>query len=174
MNFKWEEALEVLERTPHALNGLLAGLSDGWLFGNEGDGTWSPYEVIGHLIEAEKTNWWPRLDTILSTDENKAFPPFDRFAHLTKGQEQTIEQKLNDFKQIRSQSVRRLKSLIDPEKHFELTGEHPEFGSVQLRELLATWVVHDLTHISQIVRVMAKRYNDDVGPWKSYLGILNR
>ncbi|ASJ55484.1 hypothetical protein BP422_19180 [Brevibacillus formosus] len=174
MNFNLEEAIEVLERTPQALESLLTGLSDGWLLHNEGDGTWHATEVIEHLIEAEKTNWLPRLEIILQEGESKPFPPFDRFAHLQETSVRSFEQKLLEFKTLRTQNIVKLRTLVKPEKHLELTGLHPAFGVVKVRELLSTWVVHDLTHTAQIVRVMAKRYTADVGPWREYLGILNK
>jgi DinB superfamily len=174
MNFNLDEAIEVLERTPQALESLLTGLSEGWLLHNEGDSTWHATDVIEHLIEAEKTNWLPRLELILREGERTPFPPFDRFAHLQATSERTFEQKLLEFNAIRAQNIARLRTLVEPEKHLELTGLHPAFGVVKVRELLSTWVVHDLTHTAQIVRVMAKRYTDDVGPWSEYLGILNK
>lgn len=174
MNFNLEEAIEVLERTPQALESLLTGLADGWLLHNEGDGTWHATEVIEHLLEAEKTNWIPRLEVILQEGESKPFAAFDRFAHLQETSERSFEQKLLAFKTLRAQNIAKLRTLVEPEKHLELTGLHPAFGVVKVRELLSTWVVHDLTHTAQIVRVMAKRYTVDVGPWSEYLGILNK
>lgn len=174
MNFSMKEAMEVLERTPQTLEHFLSGLSDGWLQSKEGEGTWNASEVIEHLIEGEKHNWLPRLKMILQEGESKPFPPFDRFSHLQEASERSIEQKLLEFRTIRAQNINTLQTLIDPELHLELTGSHPAFGQVKLRELLATWAVHDLTHIAQIVRVMAKRYRTDVGPWQEYLGILKR
>ncbi|MBG9941921.1 DinB family protein [Brevibacillus formosus] len=174
MNFNLDEAIEILERTPQALESLLTGLSDGWLQHNEGDGTWHAIEVIEHLIEAEKTNWLPRLEIILQEGERKPFPPFDRFAHLQETSVRSFEQKLLEFKTLRAQNIAKLRTLVEPEKHLELTGLHPAFGVVKMRELLSTWVVHDLTHSAQIVRVIAKRYTADVGPWREYLGILEK
>ncbi|HEY4553762.1 MAG TPA: DinB family protein [Bacillaceae bacterium] len=174
MNFNMKEAIEILERTPQTLENFLAGLSSGWLQCNEGEGTWSAAEVIDHLIEGEKSNWIPRLEFILQEGEGKSFPPFDRFAHLEEGAEKSLAQKLDEFKEIRKENLAKLKDLIDPDEHLELTGSHPAFGAVKVRELISTWAVHDLTHISQIVRVMAERYREDVGPWKEYLGILRR
>jgi len=172
MNVDWNEAIEVLERTPQTLAHFLTGLSDGWLQTNEGEGTWTVSEVIGHLIEAEKHNWIPRIETILKDGERKAFPPFDRYAHLKRSAETAIEQKLLAFQTLRAENIRKLKALVQPDVDLERTGIHPEFGQVKLRELIATWVVHDLTHMAQIVRIMAERYRTDVGPWQAYLGIL--
>ncbi|WP_274364045.1 DinB family protein [Paenibacillus thermotolerans] len=174
MNFNMKEAIEVLERTPQSLEYFLSGLSDGWLQCNEGEGTWNVTEVIDHLIEAENTNWIPRLETIITEGESKTFPPFDRTSHLQENSNTSIEQKLHAFKTTRLNNIAKLKALIEPELHLDLTGKHPAFGVVKASELLSTWVVHDFTHIAQIVRVMAERYREDVGPWKQYLGILNR
>jgi hypothetical protein len=174
MNFNMKEAIEVLERTPQTLEYFLSGLSEGWLHCNEGDGTWNVSEVIEHLIEGEKNNWIPRLEFILQEGERKPFPPFDRYSHLNEKCNRSIEQKLLEFKTLRTQNITKLNVLIEPELHLELTGSHPAFGAVKLRELLSAWVVHDLTHISQIVRVMAERYRADVGPWNEYLGILKK
>lgn len=174
MNFNLNEAVEILERTPRTLEVFLSGLSDGWLECNEGEDTWNAKEVVGHLIEAEISDWMPRLKIILKNGENQPFPPFDRFAHLQKNPDQSIDEKLLEFQVLRKQNIQKLLEVVDPEEQLELTGLHPEFGAVKLRELLATWAVHDLTHISQIVRVMAERYRADVGPWAAYLGILRR
>jgi DinB superfamily len=172
MNFSMKEAIEVLERTPQSLESFLSGLSDNWVQSNEGEGTWNVSEVIEHLIEGEKNNWIPRLEMIIEEGEKQPFPPFDRFSHLNDKNEGSIEHKLLEFKTIRKQNIAKLKSIIEPGLHLELTGTHPAFGKVKLRELLSTWVVHDLTHIAQIARVMAERYREDVGPWEEYLGIL--
>ncbi|BDH61857.1 hypothetical protein MTP04_19870 [Lysinibacillus sp. PLM2] len=172
MHFNLNEAIEILERTPQTLDYFLSGLSEGWLNCNEGEGTWNAIEVIEHLIEGEKNNWIPRIEFILQEGGNRPFPSFDRYAHLKDKSQLSINQKLQEFKTIRTKNINKLKSLIEPELHFELEGSHPEFGPVKIRELISTWVVHDLTHIAQIVRVMAERYRADVGPWKEYLGIL--
>ncbi len=169
-----KEAIEVLERTPQTLENFLSGLSQDWLQCDEGEGTWNAIEVIEHLIEGEKNNWIPRLEFILQEGGNRPFPPFDRYSHLTDRSQLSIDQKLQEFKEIRMKNIRKLKSRVEPDLHLELKGLHPEFGTVTIRELLSTWVVHDLTHIAQIVRVMAERYRADVGPWKEYLGILKR
>jgi len=174
MHFNIDEAIEVLERTPQTLEYFLSGLSDGWLQCNEGEGTWNAIEVLDHLIEGEKYNWIPRLEFILQENSNKPFPPFDRFSHLKDKFSLSIDEKFRAFKALRMQNISKLKSIIESELALELEGSHPEFGPVKVRELLSTWVVHDLTHISQIVRVMAERYREDVGPWKVYLGILKK
>ncbi|MFF2094208.1 DinB family protein [Paenibacillus sp. NPDC058174] len=172
MHFKLKEAIEVLERTPRTLEFFLSGLSDGWLHCNEGTGTWNVHEVIEHLIEGEKNNWMPRLTFILQEGESKPFPSFDRYSHLNQKTETTIEHNLLEFKTLREQNLTALKEQLHPEIHLERTGSHPALGVVKVKELIATWAVHDLTHIAQIVRVMAKRYGSDVGPWSAYLGIL--
>lgn len=174
MNFNMKEAIEILENTPQTLEAFLSGLSEGWLHCNEGEGTWHAVEVVDHLIEGEKSNWIPRLKFILQEGEGKPFPQFDRFAHLEEGAESSLEQKLYEFKSIRKENLATLKLLINPEIHLEIKGSHPAFEAVKVRELISTWAVHDLTHISQIVRVMAERYREDVGPWKEYLGILRK
>lgn len=172
MNFDLKEAIEVLERTPHTLKSFLIGLSEQWLSCHEGDGSWNAIEIVDHLIEAEHTNWIPRLETILNFGEEKPFPPFDRFAHLKQTEKRSITQQLDEFYKLRLNNISKLQELVLTD-HFELKGIHPEFGSVRLRELLSTWVVHDLTHLTQIMRVMAERYREDVGPWNAYLRILS-
>ncbi|PEJ57367.1 hypothetical protein CN692_13215 [Bacillus sp. AFS002410] len=172
MNFNLKEAIEVLERTPKSLESFLSGLSQSWLNCNEGEGTWDASEVIDHLIECEKTNWIPRLNCILYKEGNSHFPPFDRFSHLNEKHEKSIEERLLEFKNVRTENIIKLQLLVDSKEHLELEGIHPEFGQVKLRELLSTWVVHDLTHITQIARVMAKRYKTDVGPWIANLSVL--
>lgn len=172
MNFHFEEAVALLERTPASLEMFLSGLPKGWIQCNEGEDTWSAEQVVGHLIEAERTNWIPRIEALLKQRENSAFPPFDRFAHLETSEDSSMEEKLAAFKELRTANIEKLKHLVDPARDLELRGTHPEFGSVTLQELLSTWVVHDLTHMAQIIRVMADRYREDVGPWQQYLGIL--
>lgn len=175
MNYNTIEAIALLERTPGTLTSLLSGLPDGWLRCHEGEDTWNAVQVVDHLIEGEHSNWLPRLEHILREGENSPFPPFDRFAHLRDGgSDRTLEEKLLAFREIRSSNLARLKKLADEGLPLERTGSHPAFGVVKVRELLSTWVAHDLTHIAQIARVMAHRYRDDVGPWIAYLGILNK
>lgn len=171
MNFELNEAIEILERTPKTLEYFLSGLSINWLQCNEGEDTWNPSQVVDHLIEGDKTDWIPRVEAILLAERDIRFPPYDRFSHLNKP-ERTIEEKLAEFQTVRVGSLEILRNLINSDSDLELTGIHPEFGEVKLKQLLSTWTVHDLTHIAQMVRVMAKRYKRDVGPWMSYLGIL--
>jgi hypothetical protein len=168
-----EEAVEILECTPRTLRSLLSGLSEDWIFSDEGESTWSPFDIIGHLIEADKFNWMPRIEMIISKGQSEIFPPFDRFSQLRQNSKKSPDQLFYEFSEIRQQNLEKLKSIITNGTSLEQTGVHPEFGVVRLRELLSTWTVHDLSHIAQITRVMANRYKEDVGPWKTYLRIMN-
>lgn len=173
MDDQLSEAMVVLERTPHVLSGLLAGLPEGWLRSSEGEGRWNAAEVVAHLAEAERVNWIPRLEWLLREGETKPFPPFDRDAHLRE-EEVPCDVQLERFRRLRQASMHRLRQLAAADSGLlERTGAHPEFGPVRASELLSTWVVHDLAHTAQIVRAMAVRYREDVGPWKAYLRILD-
>lgn len=172
MNFDLKEAIEILEKTPQTLEVFLSGLSAGWLQCNEGEGTWSASEVIGHLIEGEKHNWMPRLDKILLEGDHQ-LPAFDRFAHLTE-MPKPLSEKLAEFKAIRASNISKLKEYAQSGLQLERTASHPEIGTVTAKELLSTWVVHDLAHMLQISRVMAKRYGSDVGPFRRFLSVFNR
>lgn len=173
MNFTLNEGIEILERTPATLEHFLTGLSEGWLECNEGDGTWNAIQVVDHLIEGEKHNWIPRLKMILEEGENAVFPVFDRDSHLNGNASGTLAEKLQEFASLRSRNINVLNELLTHhENSLERKGVHPAFGNVTARELISTWVVHDLTHLSQIVRVFSKRYAKDVGPWQEYLGVL--
>lgn len=174
MELQLKQAVEILEQTPKTLHALLAGLSDPWIFTNEGPGTWSPYDVVGHLIHGEKTDWIPRAGIILQQGETKTFTPFDRFAFSRASEGKTLDELLDTFEKLRKENLRALEQLKLEPHHFDLKGRHPEFGPVTLGQLIATWAVHDLGHIGQIVRTMANRYNNTVGPWKTYLSILKR
>jgi hypothetical protein len=174
MTFEIEKAIEILERTPLAIEALLKGISEEWLKNNEGANTWSPYEVVGHLIHGEKTDWIPRAKIILSDSKNKTFQPFDRFAQMKEGKGKDIEELLEEFKQIRKENLVELKALQINHSKLQQKGRHPELGVVTLKELLSCWVVHDLGHIAQISRVMAKQYKEEVGVWEAYLGILKK
>jgi hypothetical protein len=172
MQFNLEKSIELLERTPTVIEALLEGLSDEWLHCDEGENTWSPYVVTAHLIHTEKTNWIPRMEVILSSEEDKSFPPFDRFGQLTNSNGESLTQLISEFKTIRKRSIEILKSKKLTPADLHKTGIHPQLGQVTLGQLLASWTVHDMTHISQIIRVMAKQYTDEVGPWRQNLSIL--
>jgi hypothetical protein len=168
------ETTGVLSRTPGALRELLEGLPESWLTADEGAGTFSPRDVVGHLIHGEKTDWVPRIKLILSGGEAKTFEPFDRFGFRDAIKSASTSALLAEFASLRTSNLAYLKELSLKGVQLSLTGRHPELGIVTLGQLLATWAVHDLNHIGQVVRVMSKRYADAVGPWKAYLGILNR
>lgn len=171
MKFECNKAIEILERTPLCLEGMLQGLSDEWVETNEGEGTWSAYDIVGHLIHGERTDWIPRMERILLNPLNKEFLPFDRNAHFKNSKGKSMRELLFQFKYLREINVDILKAY-SPVEQLDDKGIHPDFGEVTLRQLLATWVTHDMSHLAQIARVIAKQYADEVGPWKAYLGIL--
>ena len=168
-----ESVLEVLRSTPGALRALLERLSEPWVTATEGEDTWSAFDVVGHLIHGEETDWIPRLRIILEHGESQPFESFDRFAQFEKSSGKTLQDLLEDFERLRAENVRTLENMYLRESQLELTGTHPELGRVTVRELLATWAVHDLGHIAQIVRVMARSCSNEVGPWRQYLRVLN-
>ena len=173
MEFSLERSIEILERTPIMLESYLGGISQEWQRNNEGEDTWSPYDIVGHLVFGEKTDWIVRLKIILSETENKVFAPFDRFAQMNGDSNTSISDLLVEFKTLREQNLKELHSMGLTKSDFVRTGMHPDLGEVTLKQLIATWVVHDLGHIAQISRVMAHQYKMEVGPWKEYLRILN-
>jgi len=170
-HFSFEKSLEILTRTPDVLDSLLLDVSDDWSQVNEGGETWSAYDVVGHLIHGEKTDWIARLDIILFAEDNR-FAPFDRFAQFEASKGKSLERLLAEFRELRRRNLEKLKSLNLSPKDFTKVGIHPSFGEVTAQQLLATWVAHDLNHLSQIARVMAKQYTEEVGPWREFLGIL--
>ncbi len=170
--FDLNELNTILKNTPIALKQLLSDLPNHLIVSNEGGESWSPYDIVGHLIHGEKTDWIPRAKIILSDSNDKRFKPFDRFAQMESKPDRTIHELLDDFEQHRQQNLAELSSLNINEQTLSLTGIHPEFGEVSLRQLLSTWGVHDLGHIAQINRVIAKQYKTAVGPWGAYLPIL--
>lgn len=174
MKFELAQCLEILERTPKVLEVQLSGLSKDWLRGNEGNESWSPYEVVGHLIHGEKTDWMVRIKSILDMPEKEVFEPFDRFAHQKENQNLPIATLLKRFASLRANNLKQLSAFSISEDNLKLEGVHPEFGRVTLAQLIAAWVVHDLGHIAQISRVMAKQYCKEVGPWVQYMPILNQ
>lgn len=172
MDFQIEHAVTILSRTPVTLNALLRDLPEPWLARNEGPETWSPYDVIGHLIHGEETDWIPRAKIILEHGETRAFEPFDRVAMFEESKGKSIAQLLDTFARLRAENLRDLKALNLTADLLAKRGRHPELGLVTLSQLLSTWVVHDLGHVRQIVRVLSKQYGDAVGPWRAYLSIL--
>jgi hypothetical protein len=172
MQFDLDQAIALLSRTPSVLKALLADLPPEWTQNNEGRETWSPYDVLGHLIHGERADWIPRTRIILEDGEARPFDPFDRFAQFTESQSRTLEELIAEFAVLRERSLDALRELKIGATELEKTGQHPALGRVKLKELLATWVAHDLDHLGQIARTMAKQYTREVGPWKAYLSIL--
>ncbi len=173
MNFDLNKSIEILSNTPTVLESLLYNLSNEWLYTNEGPDTWSPFDIVGHLVHGEKTDWMERMDIILNK-EDKHFRSFDRFAQFNESKGKSINDLLAEFRSLREKNIAVVKDLGLTEDKLDLKGIHPSFGDVTLRQLLSTWVVHDLGHIAQISRVMAKQYKDETGPWIEYLPILNK
>lgn len=173
MSFHLSEATAVLERTPRALSAMLRDLPDAWIRCTEGPDTWSPYDIVGHLIHGERTDWIARAEIILAQKTNTTFTPFDRFAQLRRDHNIPIGVLLDEFAQLRAANLVTLLSRNLTDDHLTLRGRHPELGDVTLRQLLAAWVAHDLGHIVQISRTMAKQYRDEVGPWSAYLSVIN-
>lgn len=174
MNFTLEKSIEILEGTPGVLNTMLQNISADWTSNNEGGATWSVYDIIGHLIHGEKTDWIPRAEIILSKKDNKTFEQFDRFAQFEESKGKSLKQILDEFTILRKKNIEYLLSKKITDKELRQTGIHPAFGKVNLSQLLAAWVVHDFNHIAQISRVMAKQYKTEVGPWLEYLKILQQ
>lgn len=174
MNFDINKSIDILQRTPAVLESLLENISDDWVFSNEGPDTFSPFDVLGHLVHGEKTDWIARMEIILSESSNKTFEPFDRFAQFEESKGKTINQLLSEFKLLRNKNIEILKAKNFIESDFSKIGIHPSLGEVTLKDLLATWTVHDLGHIAQVTRVMSKCYKEEVGPWLDYLPILTR
>lgn len=174
MNFDLTDSIAVLGRTPTVLRALLAGLSEEWTQSNEGPDTWSAFDVVGHLIDGEETDWMVRVRIILAQGPDRRFEPFDRFRHLRVNRGKTLGELLDRFAELRARNLQEIEELELNRDQLRLTGEHPELGSVTLEQLLATWVAHDLGHLAQIGRVMAKEYREAVGPWEAYLPVLHR
>ena len=174
MEFNLQKSIEILRNTSNALSALLENLSEDWTINNEGGETWSVFDVIGHLVYLEKNDWTIRIETILSDLDNKNFEPVDRFAQLEESKGKTLTQLLLEFKTLRELNIEKLMSLNLSPEDLDKTGIHPAFGEVKLKQLISTWTVHDLDHISQISRVMAKQYKEAVGPWFEYLKILKQ
>jgi hypothetical protein len=173
MSFQLNDGIAVLERIPATFRALLAGLPDGWIAANEGPDTFSPFDNVGHLIHGERTDWIPRARIILAQGANRRFEPYDRFAQVRESRGKTLMELLDEFARLRAGNVDTLRSWNLSERELALEGEHPELGPVTMRQLLATWMAHDLDHVMQISRVLARQYSDEVGPWRAYLRIIS-
>lgn len=173
MRFQLDQAIEILQQTPYTLMRMLEGLSDDWTASSDDPADWAPYDVIGHLIHGEETDWIPRAEIILAQGDDRTFAPFDRFAQFGSSKKRTLGDLLTEFVHLRNANVEKLKRWQLSSADLGLRGKHPELGEVTLEELLATWAVHDLNHIKQIVTYMARRYAANVGVWREYLSIIN-
>ncbi len=173
-DFALDDVVQLLSRTPRTLDGWLRGLPEPWVFSNEGGDSWSPFDVLGHLVHGEKTDWIPRLQIILEHGEDQPFEPFDRFAQFRTSVGKSLDDLLGDFDFLRRRNVKALREMRLSSEQLLLRGMHPDLGSVTVRELLATWVAHDLSHLRQIARVMAKHYSNEVGPWGQYLPVMEK
>jgi len=173
MKFDLDLSIEVLRRSPATLRALLDGLGEPWVRGTEGPETFSPFDVVGHLIDGEETDWIPRARIILAKGPDLRFEPYDRFRHRTRNAGRTLSSLLAEFAQLRAANLELVHSWKLTAQELDLPGEHPSLGRVTLRQLLAGWVVHDLEHLAQIARVMAKQYGAEVGPWTPFLPVLS-
>ena len=174
MHFQLTHALEILERTPATFRALLGGLSEAWTAPNEGPDTFSAFDNLGHLIHGERTDWIPRARIILAQGQNRRFEPFDRFAQYRESEGKSVAELLDELARLRAENLTTLRGWKLSERELALEGEHPELGPVTLRQLLAAWVAHDLGHVAQTARVLAKQYREAVGPWRAYLPVLDR
>ena len=172
-SFDINEAIQILEKTPKILNAFLSDLPDSWIISNEGNESWSPFDILGHLIHGEKTDWITRAKITLNNRTEEPFPPFDRFAQFVDSKGKTVSTLLSEFENLRNKNIQILKEMNITQADYIKTGIHPNFGKVTLKQLLSTWVVHDLSHIRQIARVMAKQYAEEIGPWGKYLPVVN-
>ena len=168
------EGTLVLERTPAALRAMLGGLPPVWVHATEGPETWSPFDVVGHLVHGERTDWIPRARIILGQGADRQFTPYDRFAQFRESRGKSLADLLDEFTRLRAENLQTLADWRLDDAQLALEGIHPEFGAVTLRQLLATWVAHDLGHIAQVARVMARQYREAVGPWRAYLPVMDR
>ena len=174
MEFEINAGISVLERTPGTLRAMLSGLPSAWTDATEGPETWSPYVIVGHLIHGERTDWIPRAEIIRAQGRDRQFSPYDRFAQFRESKGKTLAQLLDEFAELRARNLSTVAGWNLTSEQLALEGVHPDFGAVTLRQLLATWVTHDLGHVAQIARVMAKQYRDAIGPWRAYLPVVDR
>lgn len=174
MDFQLNHGIAVLERTPATLRALLSGMPDAWTTTTEGPGTFSAYDNVGHLIHGERADWIPRARIILAQGPSRRFEPYDRFAQVRESQGKSLANLLDEFAQSRAENLVTLRGWNLSDREFAFEGEHPQLGPVTLRQLLSTWVAHDLGHVAQTARVMAKQYREAVGPWRAYLPVLDR
>jgi hypothetical protein len=172
--FSLDDGLPILRATPGVLSAWLSDLPESWTLATEGPDTWSPFDVVGHLIHGERTDWMPRVELLLAHGESRPFTPFDRFAQFRDSQGKSLAELLDTFARLRRENLARLLALDLKPADFSRRGRHPELGTVTLGQLLATWVVHDLNHLAQIARVLGRQYTDSVGPWVEYLPLLTR
>ena len=168
-----ENTIALLARTPAALNALLRGLPDAWTQRNEGGDSWTAFDIVGHLVHGERTDWIPRIKRVLEFGEGRAFEPFDRLGQVKESAGKSLEQVLDEFARLRAENLETLRGFKLQPADFERRGMHTALGVVTLSELLATWATHDLTHLHQLSRVMAYQNRETVGPWKAYLGVLH-
>lgn len=173
MKFQLDQAIPVLERTPVVLKELLQDLDENWIMNNEGPDTFSPFDVVGHLVHGEKTDWMVRVKVILTEGTSRAFEPYNRFAQHEESKGKNLQQLISEFGELRGDNLRQLRLLNLQQSDLDKKGLHPVLGEVTLQNLLATWVVHDLTHIAQVTRVMAKQYKTEIGPWPEFFRILS-
>jgi hypothetical protein len=172
MEFDLANAVEILDKTPGVVRAMLSGLSENWTSGGD-ESNWAPIDIVGHLIHGEQTDWIPRAQIILKHGEERTFTPFDRLAQFGSSNGKTLTELIKEFETLRAENVDTLRSWNLSESQLQLKGMHPELGKVTLEQLIATWLVHDLTHIRQIATFMARKYEQEVGPWKEYLSILH-
>jgi len=174
MDFDLAHGIAVLERTPHTLRAMLAGLPPAWTDADEGPGTWSPWAIVGHLLHGERTDWIVRAELILAQGAERRFTPFDREAQFRESRGRSLGELLDEFAAVRAENLKTVSTWRLTGAQLALMGEHPDLGPVTLGQLLATWVAHDLGHVAQISRVMARQYRDAVGPWRAYLPVMDR
>ena len=173
MAFDLQQTVTLLGRTPSALNALLRDLPEAWTFRNEGGKSWSPFDIVGHLIHGERTDWMARARIILQYGETRAFDPFDRLGQERESKGKSLAELLDEFTRLRAQNLTELRAMNLQPSDFDRRGLHPALGVTTLSQLMATWAVHDLTHLHQLSRVMAYQYREEVGPWRAYLGVLH-